>query len=120
MQNAVQASGGYSPTVTTPGSRGLPANNLKQHNLVTNAWVNETAQYDNRIQVYPNPMKDEFKISNPSNSIIETIEVIDASGRGIKTFKAADTYNVSDLQKGTYILIIKSNQTTKITKLIKQ
>jgi len=77
-------------------------------------------QYDNRIQVYPNPVKETFKISNPEKIKISSVEIIDASGKLIKTMKGAEDYNVSDLPKGNYILKIKSNELTKITKLLKQ
>lgn len=150
LQNAVPANGGFLPSVTIPGTRGLPTFNAKQYSGATAAWTTiiddgnpataadyfadmpfvitfvnvlgtgETMQYDNRIQVYPNPVKESFKISNPEKVKVTTIEVTDMSGKLIKTLKGAESYNVSDLPKGTYILKINSNETPKITKLIKQ
>ena len=79
-----------------------------------------TLQYDNRIQVYPNPVNESFKISNPEQIKISTVEIIDASGKSIKTLKAADEYNVSDLPIGHYMVKINSNGLSKITKLLKQ
>lgn len=79
----------------------------------------EVMQYDNRIQVYPNPVKDMFKINNPGQLQISSVEIIDGSGRVVKTLKGAEEYNISDLPKGNYIIKIKNNETPKITKLIK-
>jgi len=82
--------------------------------------TNEVMQYDNRIQVYPNPVMDSFKINNPEKIKITGVEIMDVSGKLIRTLKGADEYNVSDLPKGNYILKIKSSELTKITKLLKQ
>lgn len=81
----------------------------------------EIIQYDNRVQVYPNPVTDHFRINNPEKMKISTVEIMDLSGRLIKTLNAAENYNVSDLPKGNYILKIKNESgPAKITKLIKQ
>ncbi|WBV61024.1 T9SS type A sorting domain-containing protein [Chryseobacterium camelliae] len=82
--------------------------------------INEVMQYDNRMQVYPNPIKDIFKINNPEKIKIMEVEVMDMSGKIVKTLKGSEEYNVSDLPKGNYVLKIKSNELTKVTKLIKE
>ncbi|ASK29470.1 hypothetical protein CEY12_04840 [Chryseobacterium sp. T16E-39] len=86
----------------------------------TTLGTSEVMQYDNRIQVYPNPVKDQFKINNPEKLKINTIEIIDMSGKLVRTLKGAEEYTVSDLPKGSYILKIKSNEITKMTKLLKE
>lgn len=87
----------------------------------TTLGTQETMQYDNRIQVYPNPVKDNFRINNPEKLKISTVEIMDASGKLVRTLKGSEEYNVSDLPKGNYILKIKSEGgLAKITKLIKQ
>ncbi len=81
----------------------------------------ETMQYDNRVQAYPNPVKDIFRINNPEKLKINSVEIIDASGKLIRTLKGSEEYKVSDLPKGNYILKIQNEGGhTKITKLIKQ
>ncbi|MFZ4928750.1 T9SS type A sorting domain-containing protein [Chryseobacterium sp. Mn2064] len=81
----------------------------------------ETLQYDNRIQIYPNPVADNFRINNPERIKITGLEIIDASGKLIKTLNSAESYHVSDLPKGNYILKINNEGgPSKITKLIKQ
>jgi len=81
----------------------------------------ETMQYDNRVQVYPNPVKDSFRINNPEKLKISSIEIIDVSGKLVRTLKASEEYSIADLPKGNYILKIKNEGgLAKITKLIKQ
>jgi hypothetical protein len=87
----------------------------------TTLGTQETMQYDNRIQVYPNPVKDHFRINNPERLRISSVEIMDVSGKIVKTLKGSEEYSVSDLPKGNYILKIKNEGGhTKITKLIKQ
>lgn len=151
LQNVVQGNAGFLPPVTIKGSRGLPAFNAKQNNVIAESWtdlldagnpasapdynmdmpfvitytkttlgVTETLQYDNRMQVYPNPVKSTFRINNPEKLQITTVEVLDISGRIVKILKGADEFDVSGLAKGTYMLKIKSNDLTKVTKMIKE
>jgi hypothetical protein len=86
----------------------------------TGLGTKEVMQYDNRMQVYPNPVKDFFKINNPEKIKITEVEVLDMSGKIVRILKGSEEYNVSDLVKGNYILKIKSSELTKIAKLIKQ
>ncbi|MCG2793497.1 MAG: T9SS type A sorting domain-containing protein [Weeksellaceae bacterium] len=88
--------------------------------IKTTLGVTETLQYDNRMQVYPNPVKSTFRINNPEKLQITSVEVLDISGRIVKILKGADEFDVSGLAKGTYMLKIKSNDLTKVTKLIKE
>lgn len=80
----------------------------------------EVMQYDNRIQIYPNPVENIFRINNPEKISITSIEIMDMSGKIIRSLKGSEEYNVSDLQKGIYLIKIKSSEISKITKLVKQ
>ncbi|MGG7437906.1 T9SS type A sorting domain-containing protein [Chryseobacterium arthrosphaerae] len=81
----------------------------------------ETMQYDNRVQVYPNPVKDHFKINNPERMKISTVDIIDVSGKVIRTMQGSQEYSVSDLPTGNYMLkIYNDGGPAKVTKLIKQ
>lgn len=84
-----------------------------------NLGTDAVMQYDNRIKVYPNPVKDHFRISNPGKRAISSVEVIDAGGRTVKVLRSADEYQISDLPKGNYLLKINSSESPKITKLMK-
>lgn len=84
-----------------------------------NLGTDAVMQYDNRVRVYPNPVNDHFRISNPGKLAISSVEILDSSGRTVKTLKSADEYHISDLPKGNYLVKINSSESPKITKLIK-
>lgn len=87
----------------------------------TTLGTDEELKYDNRVQVYPNPASEIFRISNTEKMDISTIDVIDMSGRTVKTLKPSREYNVSDLSAGNYMLKINvEGQTSIITKLLKK
>lgn len=70
-------------------------------------------------EVYPNPVTNEFKISNTKN--IQKVSVTDASGRIVKEFaNASESYDVSSLQPGTYMVSIQTATGTETKKIIKK
>ena len=72
----------------------------------------------NSFSIYPNPVKNSFKID--TNSSIETVEVYNITGRLIKTFTPENTYDISDLATGIYIANIKTQFGVKTIKIVKQ
>ncbi len=73
---------------------------------------------ESQIKVYPNPTSDSFFISNLSNPA--TIEITDLSGRQVlKQSYNSQGIAISDLQHGTYIVLIKSENRTTVVQLIK-
>lgn len=75
-----------------------------------------------KVSVYPNPVKDEFKLnlSAAYNSAKTEVTVTDLTGKKVKTFAAGESYNVSDLGKGVYILTITDGVNKFTQKLIKK
>jgi len=69
--------------------------------------------------LYPNPIKDEFKINTTANKVI----IYDISGRIIKQFKGNfgenQTFNISELNPAVYLVRINSNLGSLSKKLIK-
>lgn len=144
--HATNDSSGFFPYITILGSLGAPDGNAKQYDgaswadlldtgssvpqglpfvityTVTSLGVTETRQYDSRVVVYPNPVADTFKLQLPEESLSAKAEIslFDASGKKVKSFKLADSYNVSDLAKGSYILKVNDGVNTKVTKLLKK
>jgi hypothetical protein len=71
----------------------------------------------NTIKVYPNPANNYFVIE--SIQPINKIEIFDLSGKIIKVFnEELLKYNISNLSKGIYIVIIKTELRLKRQKLI--
>ncbi|MGB6084572.1 T9SS type A sorting domain-containing protein [Moheibacter sp.] len=76
----------------------------------------------NVSSVYPNPVVDTFNVSLSSkfNTSNVTVTVTDLAGRTVKTFGAADSYNVSDLSKGVYVVTITDGKNTETKKIVKK
>lgn len=141
---------GFSPTVTIPGQRGLKTFNAMQYNVKTKNWIDlmddgtpleapdfaidipfvityknltansEIRQYDNRVQVYPKPVEEQFKITGIDDLKVTGIDILDGLGKVVRSLKDAEEYNVSDLPAGNYYLLIKSDQLAKLTKFTKK
>ena len=72
--------------------------------------------------VYPNPVVDTFSVdlSSKFNASNLTVTITDLSGKTVKTFAAADSYNVSDLAKGVYLVTITDGKNTETKKIVKR
>ena len=75
-----------------------------------------------KVSVYPNPVKDEFKLnlSAAYNAGKTQVTITDLTGKKVKTFGAGESYNVSDLSKGVYILTVTDGTNQFTQKLIKK
>ncbi len=74
----------------------------------------EVAELEN-IFVYPNPTMDRLNFDR----LVERIDVIDLSGKIVKTFENANTINIGDLQKGIYYLKLYFDENVIVKKVIK-
>jgi hypothetical protein len=82
---------------------------------------NSIVTNDNSVGIYPNPAKDNVNIK--ANSAITSIEVYDAQGRIIQkkiTNVENENLDVSNLTKGIYFLMIKTELGQKVEKLVKE
>lgn len=71
------------------------------------------------LKVYPNPATDIVNIS--ANRKIESVTVMDMTGKKVQSFKAGNQINVSSLAKGIYILQVYYGEgAVENTKLIKK
>lgn len=81
--------------------------------------VDDIAQ-DDSISVFPNPVKDEFRINNAASKI----DIYDLSGRLIKryqgNFSENKAYDISDLVSAIYVIKISSETGTLTKKIIKK
>ncbi|MFS4429912.1 T9SS type A sorting domain-containing protein [Chryseobacterium sp. S90] len=77
------------------------------------------ALHADHIMVYPNPVRDNIHIKLGSQNKLEKVSVIDMSGKLVKTFdKESGSYDLSDIPKGTYIIMITNNDREVIKKKI--
>ncbi len=72
--------------------------------------------------LYPNPVKDAFtvKLSSEFDAAKVAVTVTDLSGKTVKTFGASDSYNVTDLSKGVYVVTITDGKNTETKKIVKK
>ena len=70
------------------------------------------------IAIYPNPTSDTFNVSGISEGVVE---VLDLSGRVLREFKIEqESFSLSGLTNGIYIISVTSNNKTTYRRLIKQ
>lgn len=135
----------FFPPVTILNTLSIPASNAKIRSLTT--WTNladggstnplsvpfningsvtlstDDFQYSSNILIYPNPATNTIKIKDISNSSNAKIEVIDISGRIIKTLNSTLdselSIDISELTSGNYMLRLQSENGTTVKKFIK-
>ena len=73
---------------------------------------------NNSIELWPNPARNELNIH--SDEIIETITIYDASARIVKTCSfQQEALDISDLERGTYTIVLSSSEENHITTFVK-
>src|SRR5690606_20588673 len=72
--------------------------------------------------LYPNPVKDAFtvKLSSEFDAAKVSVTITDLSGKTVKTFGASDSYNVSELPKGVYVVTITDGKNIETKKIVKK
>ncbi|MDR2009342.1 MAG: T9SS type A sorting domain-containing protein [Bacteroidales bacterium] len=88
----------------------------ENHSIVENTNVA-------KIEVYPNPAKEQLKISIADNLKIITVEISDVQGQLLNTIKLNNDktiVNISSLPAGIYFVKIVTDKTTEIKKIIVQ
>jgi hypothetical protein len=75
---------------------------------------------EDKLLIYPNPVRDNLYIKSDLKSNSK-VSVIDMSGKLVKTFTdKSGSYNLSDLPKGTYMILIDDEKEMIRKKIIKQ
>jgi len=87
---------------------------LYQLNLLNNPYFETTSE---KLTFYPNPSKDMIRF----NKSIQSINVFDITGKQVSVAFNEATVNISDLNKGIYLLkTVDSEGHTNISKLVKE
>lgn len=89
--------------------------------FIENLMATADEEMNGSVSVYPNPVTDEFKIS--SDYKIESIELFDMNGKLIRTALVNTNISVQDvhsLNKGTYIVRIRTDKGTVVQKIVKK
>lgn len=74
------------------------------------------------LYVYPNPTTSSFNLNLPDKFVKEnlSVTVIDLTGRTVKSFAGVNSYDVSSLPKGVYLIKATDGKNTETTKLLKK
>lgn len=68
----------------------------------------------NPVTVYPNPTNGEVSVVGTINQVVEIV-VMDMNGRQIVTFAGTNSFNISNLPSGIYIICLRTRSSTGIT-----
>ena len=75
------------------------------------------------IEVYPNPMEDELKISSP-NTVVLSVEIYNINGKKVDSFQnenqVSNKFNFANLESGIYFLKIFTEAGLLTKKIIKK
>ncbi len=106
-------------TVTGPGGS---ASSTQTDYITVSTTTNINDNLENAgIKVYPNPTKDHLYIEVEHNKPV-SIRLMNLSSQIVKEWeqiREKNEFNIADLQEGVYILLIKTNEETYITKMVK-
>lgn len=73
----------------------------------------------NKLVIYPNPATTELKI-NLKNETVQSVEVMDITGKKFAAKEKNNTVNVKTLAPGIYFIKIKTNKNSYINRFIKE
>lgn len=99
---------------------GMPANGTIYRFTPSNLKTDKF-NFNQQFTVYPNPISDIFSIiQDDGNQYISIVNVLDYTGKTIKTFVSNfEKLDISNLQKGIYIIEIKNDFKTSYQKIVK-
>ena len=108
----------YTPTVS--GSYAVRVTNSGC--TVTSACINITVLSADDfsklgVKLYPNPVTNSFTIEG--EVVVENVIIYNLLGQELKTFSNTNSFNVEDLQSGTYLVQVTTERGTAQTKIIK-
>ena len=66
------------------------------------------------IKIFPNPVSSSFSVVGGTK--VNYLEILDFSGKRIKYFTENKLFDISDLPKGIYIVVINNKEKIKILK----
>lgn len=81
--------------------------------------INDIENNQSLPELYPNPVKDVLKIKN-SDGETKIVRVIDLNGKLLMEQIVSEELNVSELDKGTYLLLIQDKEAIYTSRFIKE
>ena len=74
----------------------------------------EVSSHNTGLTIYPNPVNEQITIESNDNSQIDELEIFDLFGKSVKSYSPEPgvskiNLNINDLNRGVYMLRIKTN-----------
>lgn len=89
--------------------------------VTSGALATSEISFNDKMRVYPNPVQDYIYIRSGNLKFDSKITVLDMAGRKVKSFTGeADGYNLSDLPKGSYLILIDNKKEIISKRIIKE
>jgi|GEM_PF-1673781 len=122
MRILVYATGSSNPAMEDPCINDPAMYGEYEDYMVTVGEMGVTDVNRQAIAIYPNPVTDSFNVdlSSKFNTANVTVTVTDLTGKTVRTFGIADSYNVSELPKGIYVVKITDGKNTETKKIVKK
>ena len=107
----------------TTGARGAYNHNAFGHcvRCIKDAISNVEKKLETELTIYPNPFNDIISMRLKKGEIIKKVTIYDAIGVLIKEIEISSNFiNLSNLNMGVYLIVVKTNKGINIKKLIKK
>ena len=108
-------------TTQTTSPQTFPLTNVQNLSFVPNITTGiAMTTNNNRIRLFPNPVKDELIIDS-GQRLVKNVKIVDILGRTVISLKYLDTsINVSNLHAGIYFVRIEMDKIVVTKKFIKE
>ncbi len=93
--------------------------NIETTNVQDNLSI-DTFELNTVIQLHPNPTEASFSFKTLNDINIQSISLIDVSGKHLLEFFKQESYDIGALNPGIYFVCIKTDHSTVTKKLIKK
>lgn len=129
----VNCSNNYSPVTGATNQSFTPSKDGQYAVIITDSICSDTSSCYNvqgteiqqassgSIKIYPNPAEQKVTMEIPTNHSIRNISITDIKGRTIlekENIHSTVNFNISEMQKGIYLIHIKGDNKILIRKLV--
>jgi hypothetical protein len=120
IENATMADNKTHENTSTTTAHGCQRT-VRLHLTVEPGVSVEIVNLNNAIQIFPNPVRNELNISIVDNLTIQSLQIIDLSGKSVQMFiNSTRQVDVSTLSQGIYFVKIETDKGTVVKRFVKE
>lgn len=109
------------PVMKAEGIEVLGFTTINSVQYIDNVYVGTEENELAKFNLFPNPSTDNITITNNSNSRVDAYKIMDIQGRFVQQNRFSKSISVSDLESGTYIIqLFSDNEIVGIEKFVKE